>query len=157
MSVFKADGTGKWALYSGTDDAPFDDPYGEIDRIHATSEFQYLAFPDRDPDIETSASIVETVTDMRRTITIGEHGRDGVPFVFGQVEVGGVWIPLLGSVPVHVSSLMLNGYWSGDLITWTMALSSTHIYLSEGRTSPTFGGMPSSRNLRFWVAHNIMD
>jgi len=157
MSVFKADGTGKWALYSGTDDDPFDDPRGEIARIHATSEFDYLSFPSAEPDVETTVEIVATVSDLGRSIEIGAHGRDGVPFVFGQVLLDGLWVPLLGSVPVHASTASLNGHWLGDVIYWTLAVSDTHIYLREGRTSgASWSGLPVSRDVRFWISHNIM-
>ena len=44
MTVFKADGTGKVALYSGTDDAPFTNPRANISRVHFHSEFDYIAF-----------------------------------------------------------------------------------------------------------------
>lgn len=157
MTVFKADGTGKVALYSGTDDAPFTNPRANISRVHFHSEFDYIAFDNANPDITLTINIPATVSSRFRSITVGPHGKSGIPFVFGQIFVDGQWTPLTGSVPAFVSSATINGYWSGHLVNWTVELSATHIYIRECRTTPTFSGLPVNRQARFWISDNIMD
>jgi hypothetical protein len=158
MTVFRADGaTGRWALYSGTDDAPFSNPRANMSRVHIHSDFDYLAFDSSQPDIQQTISIPKTVSSRFRSVAIAPHGRSGVPFVFAQVRIGNQWVPLLGSVPVFVSSATINGRWSGHLVNWTLELSNSSIFVRECRTTPTFSGLPASRIFRCWISHNIMD
>lgn len=157
MTVFMADGTnGRWALYSGTDDAPFNNPRANMSRVHIHSDFDYLAFPSSTPDIQETFSIPATVSSRFRSISVGSHGRSGVPYVFAQVLISGQWVPIVGSVPVYVSPHTINGRWSGGLVNWTLELSSTGIWLRESRTTPTFSALPTTRTARFWISHNIM-
>lgn len=159
MPKFKADGTGRWALYDnpGNNDAAFNNPRANFSLVHAHSDFDYLAFDGTTPDIQVTVTIPQTVSNRFRSITVGPHGRSGVPFVFAQVDTYGGWVPLVGSVPVYVSPHKINRYWSGHLVNWTLELSNTHIYLRESRTTPTFSALPIQRTARFWISHNIMD
>lgn len=157
MTVFKADGTGRVALYSGTDDAPFTNPRANLSRIHFHTDFDYLAFPSASATLTGSITIPVTVSSRTRTINIGAHGRSGVPFVFGQVSFGGDWIPLVGSVPVHIGAGEIGGLWAGHLINWTLAVSSSNVFIVETRTTPTFSAsLPAARSYRVWVSNNIM-
>jgi hypothetical protein len=153
MTVFKCI-PGKWALYDGNDDLPFDNPRAYLSRVHAHSDFDYIQFSSKTPTIDTSIFIPPVNNNMERTIFLGNHGKSGIPFVFGRVNVQGTWIPLNGSTPVF----WLPQY--GDTINFNLAVSNTGILIHETRSYPDYSSsLPSGRTVRVqvWVSDNIVD
>lgn len=120
------------AIYSGNlDGLPLADPYGQLARLKFHSSLKYLGFV---PSATLSATIATpaTVNSRQTNVTIGAHGQAGIPFVFGMVQVGGVWVPLKGSVPVSVLS-------TGHAKWWALTIDATSVYISELRSRPTVG------------------
>lgn len=159
MTIFKADGTGSWGLYSGTDDLPFSAPRSYMSRIHGHSDFDYLEIASTTPTWSGTISISTVVPALTRSITIGSHGKSGVPFVFAQCKqsAAGDWVPLVGTVPVRISTTAIGGYTTGNFIAWTLTLSSTDVAFTETRTAEdwsTAGDL--DRDYRVWVFDNIM-
>lgn len=153
MAVFRAT-PGKWALYSGTDDAPFDNPRANLARVHAHSEFDYIQFSSKEPTIDTTVSIPAVNNDLRRTIPLGSHGKSGIPFIFGRVKVGDNWIPLNGSTPVFSLPQF------GDTINFNLGVSAEGVSILETRSYPDFSAsLPggTTRQVQIWVSDNIVD
>lgn len=153
MAIFRAT-PGKWALYSGTDDAPFDNPRANLARVHAHSEFDYIQFSSKDPTIDTTVSIPAVNNNLRRTIPLGSHGKSGIPFIFGRVKVGNNWIPLNGSTPVFSLPQF------GDTINFNLGVSAEGVSILETRSYPDFSSsLPggTTRQVQIWVSDNIVD
>lgn len=117
------------AIYTGNDDLPFSDPATYLSRVKFHTSLKYLGFL---PNLTLSATISTnaTVSSRATTVTVGAHGQPGIPYVFGLVQVGGVWVPLKGSIPVNTLS-------SGHTQWWNLTLDETYIYISELRSKPT--------------------
>lgn len=156
MAIFMADGTGRVALYSGSDDAPFTNPRANLSRVHFHTDFDYLAFSSAAPTLVSSIEIPALDNSLSRLIVVGAHGKSGVPFVFGQVLLSGAWVPLLGTVPVHRSTALIGGLSPSNVVNWTLAVSDTHIAIAESRSYPNFAALPKTLPVRFWVSDNIM-
>lgn len=153
MATFKAI-PGKWAFYSGGTDAPFDDPSANLSLVHAHSDFDYIQFSSKEPTIDTTVSVPAVLTDLNRVVDLGAHGKAGIPFVFGRVLVGGVWIPLAGSTPVFSLPQF------GDTINFNLAVTDTEVAILETRSYPDFSNsLPggTTRQVQVWVSDNIVD
>lgn len=159
MTIFKADGTGSWGLYSGTDDLPFSAPRSYMSRIHGHSDFDYLEIADTAPTFSGTISITGTLPALTRNIVIGSHGKAGVPFVFAQCKQSssGDWVPLVGTVPVRFSTVSVGGFNDGHFIAWTLALSATQVAITETRTIEGAWSGDLNRDYRIWVFDNIME
>lgn len=161
MAIFKADGTGKWGLYSGTDDLPFDSPRSHMSRVHGHSDFDYLAFASGTPTFAGTIDMPTSVPSLTRTIVIGAHGKSGIPFVFAQCRQYAtapiIWVPLVGTVPVKIGVGTVGGLPTNLFIAWTLALSATEVAIVETRTLSDWNPGDLSRDYRIWVSDNIMD
>jgi len=100
---------GTIAIYENTDDDPFDDPLDHLDRVKFHSDLDYLKII----DVQTYSLTLPAIGTggsgqgsggrhgLRTNLyTLGAHGRPGQPFVLGKVDVGGVPVAFVGSVPV---------------------------------------------------------
>lgn len=153
MATFKAI-PGKWAFYSGGTDAPFDAPRANLSLVHAHSDFDYIQFSSKEPTIDTNVSVPAVNNDLRRTVNIGLHGKNGIPFVFGRVLLGSDWVPLSGSTPVFSRPDR------GNTINFNLGVSETGISILETRSFPDFSGsLPggTTRRVQIWVSDNIVD
>jgi hypothetical protein len=65
---------------------------------------------------------------------LGPHGQAGVPMVFGNITIGGLLVPFVGSVPVYMSA---SG--AGNGILWSLAVDATNVLIHEIRAYPTLG------------------
>jgi len=101
---FKARGSdGRVAIYTGTDDDPFDEPLSNMSRVLFHSDLQYprivrewsgtLSLPGRAAASSSNASH-----------TLFAHGLPGTPLVFGSILVSGKNLPLCGSFPVQMTA-----------------------------------------------------
>ena len=98
----KADGaTGKVAIYTGTDDLPFDTPLSYVSRLRFHSDLEY---PKVVSTLTGSISLPSMASNATRlhTYTIAAHGQTGQPFCEGFITHGGgsTRVPLLGSICV---------------------------------------------------------
>lgn len=109
---------GKVAIYTGTDDDPFDDPLGNLSRVRFHSDLQYpkviyevgsddegmgtLDLPSRPANASSNPNTGGAPSIS--TYNLFEHGIEGTPLVFGYVVVGSYHVPLAGSVPVQWTS-----------------------------------------------------
>lgn len=153
MATFKAT-PGRWALYSGSSDAPFDDPRANLSAVHAHSDFDYIQFSSKAPTIDTDVFVPAVNNDLSRTVNIGAHGKSGIPFVFGRVLVGESWVPLAGSTPIFSRSDL------GSTINFNLAVSDTDVAILETRNYPdSSGSLPggTTRRVQIWVSDNIVD
>jgi hypothetical protein len=148
MATFKAE-PGRWAFYSGATDAPYDDPYTNLSNVHAHSAFDYIQFSSKTPTFDQTISITTEVSSRKRVINIGAHGKAGIPFVFGRVLVGSVWVPLNGSTPVGRNATQ------GININWHLAVSSTQVAILETRIYPNISN--NARRVQIWVSDNIVE
>jgi hypothetical protein len=111
----KVDGTtGKVAVYdyAAGDDAPFNDPTGNIPRVLFHSDLPSVSIIDvRSVSVSLSALDAAFNTgggnpysSLQQERTLFAHGRGGIPYVEGRIvsiDGGGVNIPLTGSVPLQ--------------------------------------------------------
>lgn len=130
---FKADGVlGRAAIYEDSDDAPFDNPRANLNRVHFHSDLDYIAFTQSTPSISTSVTIDGSQGFYYRATphNLGGHGRSGIPFVYGRIYARGAWIPLCGTIPVYE--------WSSNtqhnIVCVTLAVDATNVYLAETRS-----------------------
>ena len=93
---------GKVAVWDGgTDDAPFNNPRGNIARVKFHSDLSY-------PKIISVRSVSITLPAMQQNANIAQsyvlfaHGRPGIPFITGRMILQSQKVPFVGSVPVAV-------------------------------------------------------
>ncbi len=94
--------SGSLAIYdvesTAIDDAPLSSPLSYVSRLHFHSALEYPAvIATYSGTINLPA--VSANTDYLATYTIAAHGRAGVPYVEGRINLGS-WVPLVGSVMV---------------------------------------------------------
>jgi len=101
---FKARGSdGRVAIYTGTDDDPFDAPLSNMSRVLFHSDLHY-------PKIvrEWSGSLSlpgrSAASTGKASHTLFAHGLSGTPLVFGSIVASGKNLPLCGSFPVQMTS-----------------------------------------------------
>lgn len=128
------------AIYSGTDDLPFSDPYTYISRVKHHSAFKYLGF-DPAQTISTTVSTPATVSSRAYSVTLGAHGQSGIPYVFGVVQVNSVWVPLKGSIPVN---MLTGSTTNGNTQWWSLTVDETNVYIDELRSKPTMTALSLS-------------
>ena len=127
--ILRADGqTGTVAIYTGTDDAPFDNPLGHVSRVRFHSDLDYP----RTISIHTGTWTLPAVSAgsgfVKRSENLFAHGLSGTPFVEGYVTVGGARIPLLGSVPLN----QLTGIRTEFAARWVhLGANDTHVIMNE--------------------------
>ena len=134
----KADGaTGKVAIYTGTDDLPFDTPLSYVSRLRFHSDLEYPRVISTHTGT-VSLPAVGAATGYRLvTHTLFAHGLGGAPFVEGTLALGGVNVPWLGSVPAATSA-------SGPARWLHLGADATNIICREysyGPRSNTFGAL----------------
>lgn len=122
---------GKFAIYEGSDDLPHASPRSYLSRVKLHSDLQYVAL--NPTPLTATFQVVVTDTPRKRELIVGAHGITGVPFVQGFVNIGGYDVPLCGSVPVYVNAA------TGDVVLWTLAVSSTNVLIHEQRSYPSLG------------------
>jgi hypothetical protein len=94
---------GKLAIYTGSDDAPFSDPAGNLSRVLFHSDLNYPAIL-----YEVSGTLGLPARGANsagtQSFNLFAHGRSGSPLVIGYATLGGQRIHLCGSVPVQFTS-----------------------------------------------------
>lgn len=153
--VFQAK-NGKVAIWTGAqDDAPFDNPLGNINRVKFHSSLDYLQIIDERVftlNLPPISGTLERVASYQ----IGAHGRPGAPLFFAHIVVGGVPVAFSGSVPVHQSA-------NGDSFARWLAIgaSATHFIVHEYSIQGGIPGAPVGMTNRpaqsFSVRCYIMD
>jgi len=130
------------AVYTGDDDAPMAAPRANLGRTKLHTDFNYLPFI---PAKKLTATVVAvaSITDvargpMRRTINLGPHGMEGVPFIYGFATIGGIIRPMCGTIPVRVAASR------GTLVHWTLGVNETNVFISEGRSYPIWTSSTSA-------------
>jgi len=123
--------SGKFAIYEGSDDLPHATPRSYLSRTKLHSDFGYVAL---DPaPLTATFQVVVNDSARKRELIVGAHGISGVPFAQGFVNIGGYDVPLCGSIPVYVNAA------TGDVVLWTLAVSSTNVLIHEQRSYPSLG------------------
>lgn len=136
----------------GAGDAPFNDPVNNLSLVKFDSTFQYLPnLPARTlgPINYTLPGDLGSV--RSRTIIVGAHGQPGVPFVYGMLRFTagastGLVIPMVGSVAVRGP-----GAPAGNMITWTLGVDATNVFIVEERSSDLDFGATPGREVTVYV------
>lgn len=138
----KADGTGKCAIYTGTDDLPFTSPLSYVSRLRFHSDLTYPRFVSTYTG-SISLSAIGANTTHQQTHVLTAHGLGGTPFVEGYATVGGVRIPLTGTVPIIVGSSTDTQAASGFCRWLHLGANGTNIIVQEfTNTSSTATNYP---------------
>lgn len=97
----RVDGTtGKVAIYTGTDDLPFDTPLSHVSRLRFHSDLEYpQVISVHTGSFNMPATVAQT--SRQHSWRLFEHGLGGTPFVEGYITQSGIRVPLLGTVPVQ--------------------------------------------------------
>lgn len=103
--------SGSLAIYdvesTAIDDAPLSSPLSYVSRLHFHSALEYPAIIATYTGTVTLPALSADQTYFA-TYILAAHGRPGVPYVEGAINIGGVWVPLAGSVPVLQQSGNVN-------------------------------------------------
>lgn len=95
---------GKSAIWNGeTDTAPFDNPLGNLGRVKFHSDLNYIQIIDEKP-FNIALPARANFKDTNQIYPLYAHGRGGIPFVLGKLDVGGQPVAFCGSVPVQINS-----------------------------------------------------
>lgn len=145
---FRANGAlGKFAIYEGSDDLPFTAPRSHLSRVHIHSDLDYLGFlPSR--TFTTTVSVLTTVSSRSRTITLGPHGQAGVPDVAAFAVLGGVSVPIMGTIPISQTA-------DDNLIMWTLGIDATNVLILESRSYHTITP-PSPISVTVYVSEELV-
>lgn len=135
---FDTDGqANRIGIYSGDDDAPMANPRAHLGRTKLHTDFNYLPFVPAKRiagDVTAVASISDVSRGpMRRTLILAAHGMGGVPFIYGYATISGVIRPMVGTIPIMRSST------KGSMVTWTLGVDATNVFISEARSYPQWG------------------
>lgn len=142
-----------------TDDLPFSAPLSHLSRVKFHSDFKYIALDAATPTIETNVTISGETKPYTTSHNLGAHGKTGTPFVFGSIQVGGVWQPWVGAVPVWTqlrtnSTSKKPGY--SRVITLSLTIDGTNIYAFEQRWSDTSNAHPEVVvPVRVWTSAEV--
>lgn len=105
-------GVGRGAIWTGDDDAPFNNPREHLDRVLWDTTLDYLRVVDLKKYTLTVPAIPGTGSGQGsggrnglRAVSydLGPHGQPGTPFTVAAILVDGHWLAFSGSIPVHVS------------------------------------------------------
>lgn len=145
--VVQGDGVlGKMAIYEGPDDLPYDNPIAYRNRVKLHTNFKYLGIV-LDATVSATTQPVNSARKIRKNILA--HGRTGgVPLVAGSLTgfgVGGVAVPLVGSVPVFVGANYKNS------IMWTLGADNTYVYIHEMTSHPNIEVSAVTITIRVFV------
>lgn len=144
---FNADAvTGKFAIYTGNDDLPMNNPLSYVSRVKHHSDLPYTRIV-----AENSGTLT---LPARATRTFGTafypimaHGRSGVPMVEVAIYHLGTWIALNGSVPVQQDYAQFR---------WlTAGADNTNVYINEYQSNAT-GYAAMSIQWRAYVTSEIL-
>lgn len=99
----KSDALGRLAIYTDGDDTPLSNPLTRFSRLKFHSDLEYINIIDV---ISGSVTLPARAANNRYTQTHNgpSHGRGGIPFVMGYLNIGGTNVAFAGSVPVFVAS-----------------------------------------------------
>lgn len=114
---------GKVAIYTGSDDAPMDDPLGNMSRVLFHSD---LLYPKIVMEVSGTLSLpARGANETNRTqhLLFG-HGLPGTPMVIGYAILDGIRVGLCGSVPVQ----MAPRGWARWL---SLGATGTHVVMGE--------------------------
>lgn len=137
----------------GAGDAPFNDPLNNLSLVKFDSTFQYLpnlpALTIGPVNLTLPGNIGSGV--LSRKITLGAHGQAGVPFIYGMLRFTagvstGLVIPLVGTVAVRGP-----GPPAGNMISWTLGVDATDVFIIEERSLPIDWGSTPGREVTVYV------
>lgn len=107
---FRAEGsTGTVAIYESSDDLPFTAPLTYKSRVYFHSGLKYparVATLTGTLSLPSRAGSTPPLT-FGADYTLAAHGRAGIPMIEGRwlgIGIGGVSVPMVGSIPVQQSS-----------------------------------------------------
>jgi hypothetical protein len=144
-------GIGRGAIWTGDDRAPFTDPRAHLDRVLWHSALDYIRI------VETRTFTLnlperEDIYQATGSYPLFDHGRSGIPFILGSVDVNGEPVAFTGSVPVTMG---LNAPRTGpDIYGRWLALGAdaTSVIVHEYVVGSHAGG-PAAQN--FYPALSI--
>lgn len=128
-----ASGGGKAAIWSGAGDrAPFDNPLANLSRVKFHSDLNYIQVID-ERTFNVGLPARSDFKDANQTYPLYQHGRGGVPFVLGKLNIGGQPVAFCGSVPVQVGAGTTSGSGSPrGFARWvSLGADATWVYLYE--------------------------
>lgn len=158
----RADGTtGRVAIYDTSNgDAPFSSPLSNVSllRFHSdlwapsvTVTTASLSLPNRRPN---PATAYRSSGDAQHTLFA--HGKSGTPMVKGFVVLGGVNVPISGSVPIVDAAGPTHG--TGRFIS--LGADATNVFILEKYVYGTATGNPSTAvtlSITVYVTDVILD
>lgn len=101
---FKGRGSdGRVAIYTGSDDDPFDSPLSNMSRVLFHSDLNYPRIVDtRSDTLSLTSRSAESYG--RQSVDLFAHGMGGTPIVVGYAVLGGGRVPICGSLPIQMTS-----------------------------------------------------
>lgn len=113
-------GANRYAVYTGTDDAPLTNPLGNLSRVKFHADFPYVgAEPPKivTTDLNPRNWGASKGADPKALVA---HGKSFRPLVFGSVTIGGEVVPIMGNFLVKVQATIIS------LFVYT---TTTHVML----------------------------
>lgn len=151
----KADGTtGRVAIYdTSAGDAPFSSPLGNVSRLRFHSDLWSpaitvaspvsVAFPDRRP-----AAGYRSQGNVQHVLFA--HGLAGTPMIKGYVTIGGVRVPLTGTIPLQIDDHGLGRFLS-------VGADATNVFVLEKWVFNTGTANPITLTFQIYVTDVILD
>jgi hypothetical protein len=132
---------GRVAVYTGTDNLPFEDPLAHLSRVKFHSSLDYpkvidertvnVTFPRRNNPTGSTTGINSSSGVSVATYTLFAHGRPGFPWVIASFNIGGQKVSATGSVPVQQARNIS----SNAAMNWgrwvTIGADATNVYAYE--------------------------
>lgn len=137
----------------GAADLPFENPLAYLPLVKFDSTFRYLPF---DPAriIDATINIPTTIGGgaRGRIITLGPHGQSGVPFIVGFYRnASSLSRPLVGTVIVAGPNV------TGGMVTWTLGVDGTDVFLAEERSFPGTIGVTLDLPVTVFISSRLAD
>lgn len=151
--IFQAK-AGKVAIWTGKqDDAPFDNPLGNINRVKFHSDLDYVRVIEVRkytlivPAIPASGSGQGDPGVRTASYNLGAHGQGRIPWLVGFIKVDGVPLAFTGSVHTHTAA----AYDANSIVDFggrflALGADATNIYVHE------YSMQTGNKNTGVWVA-----
>lgn len=127
---------GRFAVYTGADDAPWSNPYGNISRIKIHSDMDSAGII----DIKTGSVAVENINGASTLFT---HNLGYSPMLLGFWTIDGV------NVPINMTLIVSSGYDSSKGIT--IGCDATNVIINSLPLGPYYGAVSKTISYTIYV------
>lgn len=147
--------TGVVAIYEGPDDAPFMDPLNHLSnnrlKFHSSLDYPKII---HEQTVTLSLGSRTSIGTHRNSFNLFAHGRPGIPWVLASLNIGGISVAAVGSVPVQQAAVYTR--WARWI---SIGANDTYVtafeYCVVPRAAPNYEFSSISVPITVWVTDEL--